>query len=105
MQDFLTLATGLLEEGKFQISHADATQFGMEKIDGPGYAYAERAGQRARQNAHELDEQPGQRVFESVAQGADEEPCHGFSRICTDKATAQKPAADHENFVAKPSSQ
>src|SRR6266576_4850433 len=90
MQNFLALATGLLWESKFQISHADATQFRMQNIDRPGYAYAESAGQRARQNAHELDEQPGQRVFESVAQGAETKPCHGFSRIFADKANAQK---------------
>ena len=76
----------------------------MQEIDGPGYAYAESAGQRARQNAHELDEQPGQRVFESVAQGAETKPCHGFSRICADKANTQKTAADHTDFADKPSS-
>src|SRR6266700_656603 len=104
MQDPLALSAGLLRECKLQISDADATQFGMEKIDGPGYAYAESAGQRSRQNAHKLDEQPGQRVFESVAQGAETKPCHGFSRIYTDKANAQKTAADHADFADKPGS-
>src|SRR5439155_17087413 len=89
-------------ERKLKIPHANAAQFGMQEIDGPGYAYAESAGQRARQNAHELDEQPGQRVFESVAQGAETKPCHGFSRIFADKANAQKTAADHTDFADRP---
>ena len=98
MQDFLALATGLLWKSEFEIAHSDAAQFGMEKVNAPGDADAESASQWARQDADKFDQQPSERVFESVAQGAEEEPCHGFSGICADKANAAKSPRRFRNF-------
>jgi len=68
VQDFLAFATGLLWKREFEIAHSDAAQFGVEKINAPGDADAESASQWARQDADKFDEQPSERVFESVAQ-------------------------------------
>src|SRR6266536_2490440 len=90
MQDFLALTAGLLRESEFQVAHAYTAQLAVQEINLPGESDADSARQRARQDAYKLDQQPGQRVFESVAQGAEKEPCHGFSRICADKANVAK---------------
>ena len=108
MKNFLALAKGLLGEGKLQIPHADAAQLRMEEGNRPCNQNAEGTGERARQNANETNQDPGEGVFESIAQGAEREPCHGFSRICADKANGGTAvgswllvnnAADHADFA------
>ena len=41
----------------------------MQEVNQPGDTNPGRSGQRPRQSAHKLQEDPRQRVFESIAQG------------------------------------
>jgi hypothetical protein len=68
VQDLLAFPARLLWKCEFEIAHSDPAQFGMEKINAPGYADAESTSQWARQDADRFDQQPSERVFESVAQ-------------------------------------
>ncbi len=68
-QDLFPLATALLRKRQLQIAHAHAAQFSMKKKDNPGNCDSGGAGQRPGQGANQFQQDPGQRVFESIAQG------------------------------------
>src|SRR3989442_9218237 len=52
-----------------QISFADAPQFSVHQVKQPGNRNASGTGQWPRQHADKLQEDPCQRVFESITQG------------------------------------
>jgi|KBSMisStaDraftv2_1062788.scaffolds.fasta_scaffold03230_9 hypothetical protein len=89
MKDFVALATRLIRKGKLQIPHAHAAQLWMKDVNRPRDQNAEPSRQRTRQKADELNQGPGKGVFESIAQGAEREPCLGFSGIFADKANGE----------------
>ena len=68
VKNLLAFCARLLRKSEFEIPHTDAAQLPMQQIDEPRDGDAGGASQRPGQCADQLDENPRQRVFESVAQ-------------------------------------